>query len=251
MNKKVVSATLGIMCLILTLAIIVQYKTVKDANKIAGASGINSELKSEVLIWKEKYDEAYKKLETSEKELEKQREEASKKDTTSSEIERDLKKSKKHIERVRFMTSHPWDFTDVQGKGIVLTVADNKNVTSESISALDSISNYLIHDSDLLTLINELKNAGAEAISINDERITNSTSITCDGNVVLVNGNKISSPFVIKAIGSQEALLGAIKRPGGFLEELEQYGLVSSVKKQSKITINKYSGIIDYKYIRK
>ena len=58
MNKKVVSATLGIMCLILTLAIIVQYKTVKDANKIAGASGINSELKSEVLIWKEKYDEA-------------------------------------------------------------------------------------------------------------------------------------------------------------------------------------------------
>ena len=82
MNKKVVSATLGIMCLILTVAIIVQYKTVKDANKVTGASGVNSELKSEVLIWKEKYDEAYKKLETSEKELEKQREEASKKDTT-------------------------------------------------------------------------------------------------------------------------------------------------------------------------
>ena len=240
MNKKVVSATLGIMCLILTLAIIVQYKTVKDANKIAGASGINSELKSEVLIWKEKYDEAYKKLETSEKELEKQREEASKKDTTSSESERALKLANAVI-----------GTTDVQGKGIIITVADNKNVTSESISALDSISNYLIHDSDLLTLVNELKNAGAEAISINDERITNSTSITCDGNVVLVNGNKISSPFVIKAIGSQEALLGAIKRPGGFLEELEQYGLVSSVKKQSKITINKYSGIIDYKYIRK
>ena len=157
MNKKVVSATLGIMCLILTLAIIVQYKTVKDANKIAGASGINSELKSEVLIWKEKYDEAYKKLETSEKELEKQREEASKKDTTSSESERALKLANAVI-----------GTTDVQGKGIVLTVADNKNVTSESISALDSISNYLIHDSDLLTLINELKNAGAEAISIND-----------------------------------------------------------------------------------
>lgn len=140
----------------------------------------------------------------------------------------------------------------MKGKGIIITVADNKGVTSDTIGILDNISNYLIHDSDLLRLVNELKNAGAEAISINDERITNLTSITCDGNVILVNGNKISSPFIIKAIGSQEALLGAIQRPGGLLEkELEDYGLVSSVEKQNKITINKYNGIIDYKYIRK
>ena len=141
--------------------------------------------------------------------------------------------------------------TDVKGKGIIITVAGNKSVTSESIGILDSISNYLIHDTDLLTLVNELKNAGAEAISINSERITNSTSITCDGNVILINGNKVSSPFEIKVIGSQEALLGAIQRPGGFLEELENYGLVSSVKKQSNVTIDKYNGIIDLKYIRK
>lgn len=240
MSKKVVSATLGIMCLILTSAIVVQYRTIKNANTLIGASGVNSELKSEVLIWKEKYDESYKKLEVAEKELEKAREDASKKNTGSSTFERDLKIANSIIGAI-----------DVQGKGIVLTVADNKNATNKSIGLLDSISNYLIHDTDLLTIVNELKNAGAEAISINDERITNSTSITCDGNVILVNGNKISSPFIIKAIGSQEALLGAIQRPGGFLEELENYGLVSSMKKQSKITIYKYSGIIENKYIRK
>ena len=44
--------------------------------------------------------------------------------------------------------------------------------------------------------------------------------------------------------------MGAIKRPGGFLEELEEFGLVSSVKKQSKIRINKFNGIVDFKYIR-
>ena len=108
----------------------------------------------------------------------------------------------------------------------------------------------MIHDTDLLTLVNELKNAGAEAISINDERIINTTSITCDGNVILVNGNKISSPFIIKAIGSQEALLGAIQRPGGFLEELERYGLVSGIEQKNEILIYKYNGIIDYKKLR-
>lgn len=239
MNKKIVSATLGIMCFMLTIAIIIQYKTIKNSNKIIGATGSNSELKSEVLLWKEKYDETYKNLAKSEKELEKQRESASKKDTTSSESERNLKIANAIIGN-----------TDVEGKGIIITLADNKNVTNSSIGALDNISNYLIHDSDLLRIVNELKNAGAEAISVNDERITNITSITCDGNVVLINGNKVSSPFKIKAIGSQEALLGAMQRPGGLLEELQDYGLVSSVKSQNKITIYKYNGVIDYKYVR-
>ena len=162
-----------------------------------------------------------------------------KKNTNSSETERYLKIANAII-----------GTTDVEGQGIILTVEDNKNVTNETISIMDNISNYLIHDSDLLTLVNELKNAGAEAISINDERITNQSSITCDGNVILINGNKVGSPFTIRAIGSQEALMGAIKRPGGFLEELEEFGLVSSVKKQSKIRINKFNGIVDFKYIR-
>lgn len=239
MNKKIVSATLGIMCLLLTVAIIVQYKTVEDASQIIGTDDVNSELKTEVLSWKEKYDEAYKELEDAEKKLETAREEASKDSGASSESERNLKIANAII-----------GTTDVTGSGIVITLADNQNVTSDSIGVLENISNYLIHDSDLLTLVNELKNAGAEAISINDERITNSTSITCDGNVVLINGNKVSSPFIIQAIGSQEALLGAIERPGGLLEILEQYGLVSSIQKQNKITIYKYSGIMNYQYIR-
>ena len=134
---------------------------------------------------------------------------------------------------------------DVKGKGIVLTVADNKNVTNKNVGLLDNISNYLIHDTDLLRLVNELKNAGVEAISINDERIVNSTSITCDGNVILINGNKVSSPFVIKAIGSSETILGALQRPGGKLEELDDYGLVSSIVKQNNITIYKYNGVIE------
>ena len=138
----------------------------------------------------EKYDEEYKKLKKKKKILENERENASKKSNNSSETEKELKIANAVI-----------GTTEVTGKGIIVTLSDNKNVSSDNIELLDNISNYLIHDSDLLRIVNELKNAGAEAISINEERITNQTSITCDGNVILVNGNKISSPFIIKASG--------------------------------------------------
>lgn len=239
MKKNWIPLILGTMCFILTLLIAVQYNTVKNANKIAGTD-TNSELKTEVLIWKEKYEEMYEVLQRAEKILDSKREEATNKSNTSSSVQKELKTLNSLIGTI-----------DVKGKGIVITVADNSNVTTETVGTFDNISNYLIHDKDLLMLVNELKNAGAEAISINNERIINTTSITCDGNVILINGNKISSPFEIKAIGSQEALVGAIKRPGGYLEQqLEGYGLVKKVEKQDNITIYKYSGIINYTFLK-
>ena len=178
-------------------------------------------------------------LQKAEEVLEIKREEATNNSNTSSNTQKQLKTLNALIGVI-----------DVKGNGIVMTVADNNNVTSQTVGIYDNISNYLIHDRDLIMLVNELKNAGAEAISINDERIINTTSIACDGNVVLINGNKISSPFEIKAIGSQEALLGALQRPGGYLEQqLEGYGLVTKVEKQENITIYKYSGIINYKFL--
>ena len=238
MNRRWIPLILGIMCFILTLLISVHYKTVKNANKVAGKD-INSELKTEVLVWKEKYEEVYEVLQRAEDVLDFKREEATNNNNTSSNTQKQLKTLNALIGTI-----------DVKGNGIVIKVADNNNVTSENVGILDNINNYLIHDRDLLMLVNELKNAGAEAISINDERIINTTSITCDGNVILINGNKISSPFEIKAIGSQESLLGAIQRPGGYLEQqLEGYGLVTKVEKQENITVYKYSGIINYKFL--
>lgn len=240
MNKKIVSITLGVMFFILTVLIVIQYKTIKSANTVLGNTGNNSELKTEVLKWKERYDDAYKKLEIAEKQLEEKRQLASKNDLVSSSAEEELKKINSLIGAI-----------DVTGKGVIITLQDNANVTSENIGVLENISDYLIHDRDLLRVVNELRNAGAEAISINDERIISTTSITCDGNVILINGKKVSSPFIIKAIGSQEAIIGGLKRPGGLLEEeLEPYGLVAEVKRQNKITIYKYNGILDYQYMK-
>lgn len=239
MEKRKIAIILGIMFCILTSAIIVQYKTIEDANKVAGTDD-NNELKTDVLKWKERYEEVYYALEDAEKVLEEKRNLATTNDNSSLKLQEQLKTLNSLIGTV-----------DVTGAGVVITIADNTNVTSETVGIFDNISNYLIHDRDLLRIVNELKNAGAEAISINGERIINTTSITCDGNVILINDNKVSSPFEIKAIGSQELILGGLLRTGGLLmDELDRYGLVRSVEKKDKITIYKYNGIIDYTTIR-
>ena len=93
-----------------------------------------------------------------------------------------------------------------------------------------------------------MKNAGAEAISINDQRIVNPTAITCAGNIIKVNGDKLGSPFVIKAIGLTEKLNGALTMPGGYLELLENDGVQVKVEETSNIVIPKYNGIYNFQY---
>ena len=121
------------------------------------------------------------------------------------------------------------------------------NVSPDS-TILDP-SMVIVHFSDILGIVNELKNAGAEAISINDQRIVSTTSITCEGNVINVNGEKTSSPFVIKAIGSSIYMNSALTRAGGTVENLNRY-IQISVKPSNNITIKKYTGVINPKYIK-
>ena len=135
--------------------------------------------------------------------------------------------------------------TDVTGSGVIITVADSDIDTSTVLSTSD----LLVHDKDILRIINELKNAGAEAISINDQRIVFTTSIYCGGNIININGERIGSPFEIKAIGLPETLAN-LSRPGGYLANLEDRGVKVSLKKSNNISISKYSGILQFKYLK-
>lgn len=239
MNKRYVVITIGIMCFLLTLGIVMQLNTIKEANKTAGtSSSTNNQLRDEVLRWKERYDYTYSSLLKEQNELENKRTEAAKNDSNSAKIEEELKTANKLL-----------GLTDVTGTGIIITIADYQTSSSQTLGLVDA--NYLIvHSTDILRIINELKNAGAEAISINNERIVLTSSITCDGNVILVNGQKLGSPFVIKAIGSPELLLGSITRPGGYIESMTDDGIQVEIKKSDKITIGKYNGIIASKYLK-
>lgn len=237
MNKKEIGIILGIVCFLLTAAIIVQIKTIKHSGIKTNAIFSEDSLRDEVLKWKEKSDNASEELSKVEKELEKQRTKATKNDENSKINEEEIKLSNAVI-----------GLTDVAGEGVEITLRDNQNVTTET--AINDMSYYVVHDIDILSVVNELKNAGAEAISINGERIINTTSITCAGNVAQINGEKVGAPFIIKAIGESETLYEALNRPGGYIKLLNDYGIVSNIKKSNNILIQKYKGAINFKYVK-
>ena len=134
--------------------------------------------------------------------------------------------------------------TDLTGEGIIITVADNENASIKD----EDLSNELVHNTDIIELVNELKNTGAEAISVNGQRVVSTTSINCVGAVITVNGEKVNSPFTILAIGNRERLNG-ITRPGSYIELMEESGIVIKVEKSEEVTIPKYNKVINAKYM--
>lgn len=237
MNRNKIAIVLGIVCSILTIAIVIQINTIKRTSYTV--SGSSSELKDEVLKWKEKYDNVTTNLDNAEKELANIRESSSQNDETASAKEKEIK-----------LNNNLLGLTDLEGKGIELTVKDDPNAKSENMSLFEDISEHIVHDGDLRNIVNELKNAGAEAISINDQRIVNTTAITCIGNVIKINDEKVSSPFVIKAIGYPESLESALNRGGGFLDLLNEKGIETPIKKLDKVQITKYNGVITSRYMK-
>lgn len=234
-NKKIISIVLGGMCFALTLGICIQIKTVAGSNSIVGASNReNDELRAEVLRYKERYDNTYKELEKAEKELEKERQNSTQNNEDLEEKEEAIKQGNKMI-----------GITEVTGPGVIVTLSDGKKDTNTVLNASDLI----VHDADVLSVINELKNAGAEAISINNQRIVPTTSISCGGNIIDINGEKVGAPFEIKAIGLPEQL-AALTRPDGYLEILKEANVGVELKKSNNITIPKYTGVITYKYVQ-
>lgn len=133
--------------------------------------------------------------------------------------------------------------TKVSGTGILVTI-DNPpkdlNVGLEKNIALD----YKM----LLDLINELNSAGAEAISINDQRMVNSTEVRLAGSQVNVNTIPISPPFVIKAIGSSETLDSAINIRFGVVQNLQESGYYVEVKQVESLEIPAFNGSIKFRY---
>ncbi len=162
---KKVAITLGCVCLILTIAIYIQINTV---NSITNEEGIslndNAELKTEVLRWRQASKDIYKELEDAETKLEETRNKVATSNNVDTEVEAQIKKNNALL-----------GLTEVKGSGIIIKLDDNREVNSNEV--LD-VSSLLVHEQDLRHIVNELFNAGADAISINGKRIVvNSNSL--------------------------------------------------------------------------
>lgn len=235
MDKKIKTGiVLGIMCLALTVGICIQVRTVKQYSTKVGQNYDQNNLRAEVLKYKERYENQIKEIEKLDNELEAKIEEASNKNTNLEDAKNQIKTGNKII-----------GTSEVTGPGITITLTDSK---LDASSVLDA-SSLIVHHLDIYYIINELKNAGAEAISVNDQRVVPTTSIECGGNIITINGQKIGSPFTIKAIGLPENLAN-LNRAGGYLSYMKNASIGVDLKKSNNITIPKYTGIINYKYAK-
>lgn len=135
--------------------------------------------------------------------------------------------------------------TDVEGPGVTVVLEDSTqaNVTGDE-------ADYLIHDNDILSVINELRSAGAEAISLNGERIVSTSEVRCTGAVVTVNGRRYAAPYVIFAIGDPDTLYSALTMRNGVVDILSQWGITVRVTASDQLLIPAYSGTVDYQYAK-
>jgi uncharacterized protein YlxW (UPF0749 family) len=107
--------------------------------------------------------------------------------------------------------------TPVSGPGIVVTLSDNPDAAKQGGGPFLP---GIVHDFDLLQVVNELRASGAEAIAVNGRRITSFTPIRCVGPVIYVNNEHAAAPFRVEAIGDPSVLQPALRMPDGIVDKL-------------------------------
>lgn len=228
-GKNIMTITIGLICFILTCVIFIQFKTVEQTNITEIENLRETELREKIATWREKYEEINLKYEETVKKLNEYKEKRALNQEASELLDKELLQAKTIA-----------GLTNVKGNGIIVTLTDNE----------DSQEGRVVEANDLNTLISELKNAGAEAISVNDERITNMVDIfQVDPSTIVIDGKKkwIASPYVVKAIGDPKYLESALTtKKIGFVDQHPEIKI--DISRQNNIKILKYNDNIEINY---
>lgn len=218
--------SIGISVFLLTVMITAQITTMNNSEAILQGKREN-ELADSLVVLQREFDELKLKYDESQKIVEEYQTNSATNDTLIASM-------KNQIQTLGLLSGT----TDVQGEGITIVLEDG--ITSDS----------LVHDSDVLTLVNELKLAGAEAISVNDQRIITTSAIRCVGPVIQVNYQKVAAPFEIKAIGNAQYLESALTIKNGVVDVLKGYGLKVTLTRQTNVSIPKYEGALSFNFAK-
>ena len=221
-GKITVCITIAIACFALATVMCMQFKVVKETDITSIETMREEELRTELANWKAKYEEAENQYQEKSQKLE----DYNKAEATEEETEGLVKNE---LEQVNLILGK----TDVEGQGITIKIQDVDKQNTNQEENVDPLSSE-----DLLVIVDYLKLAGAEAISVNDQRVVPTTSIECGGNIITINGQKIGSPFTIKAIGLPENLAN-LNRAGGYLSYMKNASIGVDLKKSNNILVKK------------
>ncbi len=221
---------IGLALFILAMLFTAQMKSISNTEEILNGKR-EAQLADDLVTIQNKYNDLKQKYDASQKVVDEYQTNSSTNDTLISSMKLEIDELSKMSGTV-----------DLKGEGITIVLTDGTNVKDP-----EKRSDSLVHDSDVLTVVNELKAAGAEAISVNGQRIISTSAIRCVGPVIQVNYQKVAAPFEIKAIGNSQYLESAMNIKNGVVDLLKEYGVGVTVTKQKNIEIQKYDGTIDFK----
>ncbi|HPL99620.1 MAG TPA: DUF881 domain-containing protein [Bacillota bacterium] len=221
----------AVVCMVLGVMVSVQFRTVKQ-----GVGPVSEYRARELAAQLKKVREENVKLQNVKNDYESKIKEF---EDTASQGSIYAKILKEELDQARILAG----IEDVEGPGITVVVDDLK--FSEKV-------NYpLISYSMLLELLNELNAAGAEAVSINEQRIISTSEIRQIGGIhININTVSFAPPFVFKAIGDPKTLEAALRLREGIAEKLENSGVAVTITQEQLIKIPKYNGVIERKYAK-
>ena len=231
MKNKEFVITITIICFVLGLMLAMQLKTVHVNSE--NTTNRTNEIQTQYAELKKNYDAKVAELEDKDKMLEEYRKAETDEETVEL-LKHELTKALQDA-----------GLTNVRGSGLKVTMEDGIS----TIDGVTDLNTYLVHDEDIMKVVNELKSAGAEAISVNGQRIVSMSEIRCAGTTIIINGERIGAPFVINAIGNQEVLESAMLLRGGYVDSLKEWGIRITTTRANDIVIPKYNKTISSKYL--
>ncbi len=149
------------------------------------------------------------------------------------------------LEQQRMLTG----LAAMHGPGVVVTLDDS----TRTIGVADDANNYIIHDYELRDVVSLLWLSGAEAISINGERLVNISSLYCVGSTILVNNTRLSPPYEVRAIGDSALFDQALQNQKNLAKlraRVKAYGIQFKVALQKDIVVPAFGGDLRIRYAR-
>ena len=231
-SKITVAIVIGIMSFMMIYVILIQINIVKEYDGEEIELMRETELKETLATYKEKYEETTNELNSTVARIEEYKADEKSEEDAVALLEEEVNQANMLLGK-----------TDVTGEGIIITI-ENTGGDSENEA-------MTVNTADLINLVNELRLAGAEAISINGERIVANSDIFDVGNFIYINGQRTTSPYEIKVIGDRKYLESALNIKGGYIDVYTLNGYNIKMESSENIVIGKYEVEMTLNYVKK
>ncbi len=145
----------------------------------------------------------------------------------------------------------PAGMNPARGRGVQITLSDAPDAVQDNVT--DDVKNLVVHQQDIQAVVNALWAGGAQAMTIQDQRVVATTGIRCVGNTVVLHDVPYAPPYVIRAIGPPDQMLASVNDSpyiGFYLEAVVAYQLGWDVQVVEDMQLPGYGGSIELDYAR-